>query len=127
MSNSRSFLILDTPKSSGNRKEDKSVQYYNHFRKDFLRPYGLAHEESSFDDATITRRLNSYNCEFYLRPQVAISEFAETVQQNLHYIRDNAEIIDQRAISAFVKKTEKLEPYLAILDTKQSQVTGMGI
>lgn len=127
MSDSRSFLILDTPKSSGNRKEDTSVQYYNHFRKDFLRPYGLAHEESSFDDATITRRLNSYNCEFYLRPQVAISEFAETVQQNLHYIRDNAEILDQRAISAFITKTEKLEPYLAILDTKQSQVTGMAI
>ena len=127
MSDSRSFLILDTPKSSGNRKEDKSVQYYNHFRKDFLRPYRLAHEESSFEDATITRRLNSYNCEFYLRPQVAISEFAETVQQNLHYIRDNAEILDQRAISGFITKTEKLEPYLAILDTKQSQVTGMAI
>ena len=122
MSDSRSFLILDTPKSSGNRKEDKSVQYYNHFRKDFLRPYGLAHEESSFEDATITRRLNSYNCEFYLRPEVP-----DTVQQNLHYIRDNAEILDQRAISAFITKTEKLEPYLAILDTKQSQVTGMAI
>ena len=127
MSDSRSFLILDTPKSSGNRKEDKSVQYYNHFRKDVLHPYGLAHEESSFEDATITRRLNSYNCEFYLRPEVAISEFAETVQQNLHYIRENAEILDQRAISAFITKTEKLEPYLAILDTKQSQVTGMAI
>ena len=83
MSNSRSFLILDTPKCSANRKEDKSVQCYNHFRKDFLRPYGLPHDESSFVAATISRRLNSYNCEFYLQPQVAISEFAETVQQTL--------------------------------------------
>ena len=85
------------------------------------------HDESSFDATTISRRLSSYNCEFYLRPQVAISKFAETVQQNLHYIKDNADIIDQKAISAFVKKTEKLEPYLAVLDMKHSQVTGMAI
>ena len=125
MSNLSKLLILDTPKSIANEKEEKSIQYFNHFRKDFLKPYGLAHDESSFDARTITRRLNSYNCEFFLRPQVAISEFAETVQQNLHYIRDNADIIDATAISAFVKKTEKIEPYLAIADSKQSQVTGM--
>ena len=103
------------------------MQYYNHFRKDFQRPYCLAHDQTSFDAATISRRLNNYNCEFHLRPQIGISEFAETVQQNFHCLRDNIEILDQRSISPFAQKTEKIEPYLVVLDMKQSQVTGMPI
>ena len=74
-------LILDTPK-----KTENSVSYFNHFRKDFIRPYGLAHDAQSFDEATLTRRLNNFNCEFFTRPQVAVSEFAETFSTNLTYM-----------------------------------------
>ena len=56
-------LILDTSK-----KEDNSVNYFNHFRTDFPRPYGVVHDALAYDDSTISRRLNSYNCEFDLRP-----------------------------------------------------------
>ena len=38
--NSYCHLILDT----GRKKDDTSVNYFNHFRKDFRRPYGLAHD-----------------------------------------------------------------------------------
>ena len=116
------LLILDTPK----KKED-SVTYFNHFRKDFIRPYGLAHDAMSFEDSTLKRRLNSINCEFYLRPQIAISEFAETVSANLKYMEENCEILDPESIKAFVKKSKKIEKYLAVLDTKQTGETGKSI
>ena len=97
---------------------------FNHFRKDFIRPYGLAHDQFSFHATTLSRRLNNVNCEFFLRPQVGISEFAETVPINLKYVEDNIEILDRESIQAFVKKTRKIEPYLNILDSKQRDVTG---
>ena len=101
------------------KKKDDGVSYYNHFRKDFIRPYGLAHDEQSYDDATLTRRLNNWNCEFFNRPQIAISEFAETLLANFKYLQDNKEILDQKSFSAFIKKGQKIEEYLKILDTKQ--------
>ena len=89
--------------------------------------YGLAHDESSFHPATLRRRLNNINCEFFLRPQIAISEFAETVPVNLKYVEENHEILDRDSVDAFIKKTKKIEPYLNILDSKQKDKTGMCI
>ena len=51
---------------------------------------------------TLTRRLNNYNCEFYMRSQVAISELAETVSANIKYTEENREILDQKSITAFL-------------------------
>ena len=113
------LLILDTPK----KKED-SVTFFNHFRKDFIRPYGLAYDAMSFEDSTLKQRLNNINCEFYLRPQIAISEFAETVYANLKYMENNYEILDPESIKGFLKKTKKIEKYLAVLDSKQTGETG---
>ena len=115
-------LILDTPK----KKED-SVGYFNHFRKDFIRPYGLAHDVQSFDEVTLTRTLNNFNCEFFTRPQIAISEFAETISANLKYIEQNLEILEPKSIEVFLKKAKKIEPYIAILDAKQPGETGKSI
>ena len=63
--NSSLRLILDTP----SMKDDNSVNFFNHLRKDFLRPYGLVHDALAYKDSTLMRRLNSYSCKFFLRPQ----------------------------------------------------------
>ena len=62
-----------------------------------------------------------------MRPQVEISEFAETVWQNLNYIEENIGILDQRSIFVLVEKTKEIEHYLAVLDTKQHQETDVRI
>ena len=62
-----------------------------------------------------------------MRPQVEISEFAETVWQNLNYIEENIGILDQRSIFVLVEKTKEIEHYLAVLDTKQHQETDVCI
>ena len=82
-------IILDTPR----KKEESGVSFFNHFRKDFTRPYGLGYNETAFDPPS--RRLNNINCEFYLRPQIPISEFAETVPANLQYVEENLKILDK--------------------------------
>lgn len=56
----------------------------------------------SFEPSTLTRRPNNYNCEFYMRSQVAISELAETVSANIKYTEENREILDQKSITAFL-------------------------
>ena len=117
------YVFLDTPR----KREDSGVSYFNHFKKDFIRPYGLAHDESSFDAATLSRRLNNTNCEFFRRLQIAMSEFAETVPLNLNYIEEHLEILEKESINAFIKKTKKIEPCLYILDSKQKDKTGMCI
>ena len=114
-------IILDTPR----KREESGVSFFNHFRKDFICPYGLVHNQTVFDPAS--RRLNNINCEFHLRPQIAISEFTETVPANLQYVEETLEILDKESISAFIRKTKKIEPYLKLLDSIKRDETGICI
>ena len=116
------LLILDTPK----KKED-FITFFNQVRKDFIRPYGLPHDAMSFEESTLKRRLSNINCEFYLRPQIAMSEFAETVSANLKYMENNYEILDPESIKAILKKTKKIEKYLAVLESKKTGETGKSV
>ena len=36
---------------------------------------------------------------------------------NLHYVKENVEILEQQSIAGFIKKTRKIEKYLAVLET----------
>ena len=100
-------LLYNQRKFTSKKTEENIVGYFNHFRKDCIRPYELAQNDHSFDSAILSRRLNNFNCEFYLWPQVATSEFAETVTKNLHYIEENQDILDPKSIEGFVKKKAK--------------------
>ena len=82
--------MLNTPR----KREESGISFFNHFRKDFIRPCGLAHNVTVFDPTIFSRRLNNINCELYVRPQIAISEFAETIPANLQYVEENLEILD---------------------------------
>ena len=83
------------------------MQFFNHFRKDFIRPYGLAHDENSFEHKILMRRLNSWNYKFYLHPQIAISEFTQTISQNVKYLEENIDILDQHSLTPSIKKTKR--------------------
>ena len=108
----RSFV--DTPK-----KNDGGVNYYQHFHKDFIRPYGLAHTEKSFVDSTLAKRLETINCEFMLRPHIGVSEFMKTVTENCKYITGNLEIFDVEAIKKFLHKVESIMESLQIVNQKE--------
>ena len=84
------------------KKNEGGVGYYQHFRKDFIRPYGLAHNNHTFQDATLARRLKSINCKFMVRPHIAMSELSETMTKNWKYIGENIDIFDIDAIKKFL-------------------------
>ena len=60
-----------------------------------------------------------------MRAQLAISAFTETVLANLEYLEENIEVLDQRSNAGFIKKTRKIEKYLAVLGSKKKEDTGM--
>ena len=70
------------------------------------------------------RSLNTNNCEFFLRPHIAISEFAETIIENVDYLKRNASILDMTSLNAFITKTKRIDKYLRILDSIKEE-TGM--
>ena len=74
---------------------------------------------------TLNRKINSINCEFYLRPQITISQFAETTQANLKYTEHNLEILKQKSITAFIRKTKKISKniWLFCIVSKQKDET----
>ena len=115
-------LILDTPK----KKEDL-VPYFNHFRNEFIRPYGLSYDAKSFNAARLSQRLNNFNCHIFIGPQIAISEFAEALSANLKYIEENIKILEPKSIQVFLKKAKKKDKHIAILDSKQPGETGKSI
>lgn len=90
-----SSLISDKPRNPASKNDDSGVNYFYHFRKDFLKPYGLAHDADSFNEESFSHRLNTINCEYVVRPQIAISEFSDAVLQNLEYIKENKDFRDR--------------------------------
>ena len=49
-------------------------------------------------------RINTINCEYVVRPQVAISEFADTVLANAQYLEENMEVLRKDSLQAFLAK-----------------------
>ena len=82
--------------------------YYQHFRKDFIRSYGLADNNKTFQDGTLARRLKSINCEFMVHPHIAISELSETMTENWKYLGDNIDIFGIDAIKKLLRKVESV-------------------
>ena len=113
------YCYLDTPK-----KDQDGVNYYQHFRKDYIKPYGLAYGEDSFKDTTLVNRLKSFNCKFFLRPHVGLSEFSETIIEKARHIKENLDIFDVVAIQRFLDKTDGILQSLQTVNQKGKSGTG---
>lgn len=96
----------------------RGVTYFNHFPKFFLRPYGPADAEPE----NMSRRLSFSNCEWFQRPAVAMSEFAQTMISN-YTLAKESDVLDKH----FLKKTDKVKEFIEALkpfDTKsESEAT----
>lgn len=88
----------------------KKVSYFAHFPSKFLQPYGPADEAPS--EETIFRRIASYSCEWLLRPRVALSQFASTMNSDLHILKQMDEIMN---VDHLNRVTSTIEPFLQAL------------
>ena len=113
------YCFLDTAK-----KNQGGANYYQQFRKDFIKPDGPAHSEESFKDTTLVKRLKSFNCEFVMRPRVGLSEFSKTVMENAKYVRENLEIFNIEVIQRFLNKADNIVQSLLLVNQKDKSGTG---
>ena len=102
---------MSTYKSPG-----KGVQYFGHFPKNVLRPYGPADEAPS--DDKIFSRITSFNCEWLLRLDVALSEFASTVKNDVEILKQSNDVVRASEIDRVARTIEPFLSSLQLFDSK---------
>jgi hypothetical protein len=105
--------------ASGSKTKGEGVGYFDHFPKNYLRPYGAT--TTGLEDSTIFRRLIPSCCEFLKWPKVAFSEFAETVSETINALEtmDNP-LLDAKQLSSLKKTVRKINNSLAKKNTKDN-------
>ena len=94
----------------------KGVNYFNHFPKAFLVPYGKI-KEDMLTSKRCLEMVNTINCEWLLRPKYAISEMAETFTANTEVVREVMEEIDYNAV---ITNFDKVAEMLQMFNTKKN-------
>ena len=82
------------------------VNYFNHFPRQRLIPYGQVSE--STPDKTMVDKANLINCEYLLRPKIGMSEFAETVQTNMFTVESKLENMNSDLIRDEIYKLDEV-------------------
>ena len=97
----------------------KAVNYFRHFPTSFLKPYGLA--DAPLSDEALLRRMSPINCEWMRRPQTGVSEFAETIDQNLSFLSENSsDFLKKRKFTAMAQKLLSFTTLLKKFNTRNN-------
>ncbi|KXJ07946.1 hypothetical protein AC249_AIPGENE7012 [Exaiptasia diaphana] len=80
------------PRVMANSSPTKKVSYFGHFPHYFLKPYGGQQRINT--NTELLGKLNTKNCEWLLRPNVALSEYAQTIQENLQIVQNSTVFTD---------------------------------
>ena len=70
-------------------KSSAGVVWFSQALRNFITPYGLA--KAAPQPTEMIARLKPFTSEWLVRPNIAISEYAETISANLPFLRENAE------------------------------------
>ena len=87
-------------------KKLKGVGYFQHFPKNFLKPYGRA--EGFPATAIALSRLRQEGCEWLRRPHVATSELCSTITENIPLLLEDSLLLDKDKISSFISNIQPL-------------------
>lgn len=85
------------------------VDFYQHFPKDFLRPYGKAVVPTDLTDHFCLSKIKPFTCEWLCRPGYAISEAAETIYRNKDVDELVEDVFDARARGKFMEILERIQ------------------
>lgn len=103
----------------GTPSPKKGVGYFDHFPKNFLKPYGAT--DKALDDATIFKRLIPGNCEYLKRPKIGLSELAETVRETIRMLENmNNPILKSKCLNELKQAFSVIISSLEPLDTKSN-------
>ena len=106
--------------NKGSTEKPKTVSYFNQFPSNFLKPYGKG--DSLADEDTISRQTNPISCKWFLRPRAGMSEFAETVTENLNLLKDeNLTLIKTSKFAPITENIQTMLDSLSRLNTKNKK------
>ena len=84
----------------------QGVQYFSHFPRQRLKPYGEIKEPTP--DSVMAEKASRMNCEYVIRPSVALSEMADKVTSNIQTLRENLRSLDETKIITEVEKMNEV-------------------
>lgn len=110
-------MSQSTSGSSGNSSITRKTGYNRHFPRSFLLIYGPALQ--SPNEEAVLNRLHHWNCEWLSRPNIAISELAMTIKDNMPLIRKySGSIFVPEFVEDLLNSFDELLPALARMDKK---------
>ena len=101
---------MDHDSKSSRPQKTPGVLFFNHFPKNFLRPYGRA-EGIPSKEKTLSR-LQPEGCEWLRRPNIAMSELAATMQGNTDLLKEKADFFTTDNLVSLLKSVDPLLPQL---------------
>ena len=102
------YLCRCTSKAKEHPKNQNQCSIFNQFPANFPRP-------DAPDEETISKQINPISCEWFGRPKVAMSKFADTITQNMELLKGEDmkhELIDPETFSGI---SEEIQPFLDAL------------
>ena len=109
VSSSSSFL-------SGSGTAPKT-SYNKHFPRSFLLNYGGALQD--LNDEAVLKRLHDFNCEWLQRPNIAMSEMAQTLRENFPLLLQHTQgALDGNFVKSILRHFRPLAGALSRLDNK---------
>ena len=117
--------MYSKPKSQLRKHSPGATQYFNHFPSNFLTPYGMA--TAAPDGEKIMRRIHPVSCEWLKQPKVAMSEFADTMVQNMEWLNSEGKtLVDSFDIATVSEKLQPMLQALGQLNSKNSEANPKG-
>lgn len=96
------------------------TKYFKQFVSNFLAPYGQSYDE--LQESRVFNRCTTFNCEWLKRPEIALSELAETLPMNLQKIvNGKAPFIDKDAFEEGMEGIHNFISNLAPLSRKNEE------
>ena len=111
---------LNSKSNSYPTSPGKAIHFFSHFPRNYLRPYGQA-EEAPTDQGIFTR-LHSGNYEWLVRPSVAISEFALTMNRNMELLAERPTLLQTDVFEDINNNMSSFLETLGHFDSKQGSV-----
>ena len=96
--------------------------YNKHFPRSFLLNYGAALQDPKED--AILKRVHDFKCEWLQRPNIAISELAQTLRENLPLLQQySGSIFMPEFVQDLASRLEPLKDVLSRLDNKDKSTS----
>ena len=108
--------------SSFSSSSSAKLGYNKHFPRSFLLNYGAALQDPK--EEAILKRVHDFNCEWLQRPNIAISELAQTLREKIPLLQQySGTIFMPEFVDDLASRLEPLKDVLSRLDNKDKSTS----